>query len=138
MIFNLITKAKELLYKNGKNVEEALDEVNEKLNTVEEISITKVTNGYAEMNDGSTCNVKNGVCYLTVIAQGKGTYSGWAHIGTLPVKPAINSNEYTACVDYVNDKNSILRIASDGKIYIIPNGTNTSSYYASISFPCVN
>ncbi len=38
MILNLITKAKELLYKNGKTVEAALDDLNESLDNVHTIS----------------------------------------------------------------------------------------------------
>lgn len=42
MIFNLITKAKELFYKNGKNVETALDELNESLANLRNIRVSDV------------------------------------------------------------------------------------------------
>lgn len=66
MIFNLITKAKELFYKNGKTVEGALDELNESLTALDSeavlggidvFTINKNTKIYA----GNATNLPEGV-----------------------------------------------------------------------------
>lgn len=117
----------------------AVNALNESLNTIEEITITSVANDYATFmnNINDHAYVKNGVCYLDIGITGKGTYSGWADIAKLPVKPATNVDEYTPCVDWVNNYNTLLRVISDGSIAIIARGNATSAYRARMTFPCV-
>lgn len=137
-----VDNASELVYKET-TVEEELDRINEMLEgededtTVQTLNISKIENQYGSLENSSYAYIKNGVCYTTIQVSGLGTYSGWSIVGQLPVRPAINKDEYAPCVDWVNNENTLLRIIADGKIAIIPRGNGTSNYYGRIAFPCV-
>ena len=107
---------------------------------LQKLSITKVTNSYANLHDYSYAYIKNDICYLQVIANGQATYSGWAKIATIPIKLDTDNLEvFNGLVDAssnVNGSGAILRVTTDGSIYIIPTGSNRSVYYGNITFPC--
>ena len=107
---------------------------------LQKLSITKVTNSYANLHDYSYAYIKNDICYLQVIANGQATYSGWAKIATIPIKLDTDNLEvFNGLVDAssnVNGSGAILRVTTDGSIYIIPTGSNSSVYYGNITFPC--
>lgn len=135
MILNLITKAKELLYKNGKNVEEALDEVNSNLE-LKTVTITKATNDYAEIYDNNTyCYVKNGICYLQLAVTIKQTYGGWAKIGTIPYKPVDTEVLFNVGSAY-RTKQAYLRVDTKGNLYSFPNDNASFVDIGNVAFPC--
>ena len=107
---------------------------------LQKLSITKVTNSYANLHDYSYAYIKNDICYLQVIANGQATYAGWAKIATIPIKLDTDNLEvFNGLVDAssnVNGSGAILRVTTDGSIYIIPTGSNGSVYYGNITFPC--
>ena len=107
---------------------------------LQKLSITKVTNSYANLHDHSYAYIKNDICYLQVIANGQATYAGWAKIATIPIKLDTDNLEvFNGLVDAssnVNGSGAILRVTTDGSIYIIPTGSNGSVYYGNITFPC--
>ena len=70
MIFNLITKAKDLFYKNGKNVEEALDEVNNNIS-----KFTKFTVHYLENNKESALGYLNNPTKINYIGANDACYN---------------------------------------------------------------
>ena len=135
-----VDNASELSYKET-TVEVELDRINEELKsgdeTVRTLNISKIENQYASLDNSSYAYVKNGVCYTSLQVNVLGNYSGWAIVGQLPVRTAIDKDEYAPCADQVNNENTLLRILVDGKIAIIPKGNATSSYYGRITFSCV-
>lgn len=118
---------------------EDLDDLSISANEITKINIINVTSSHAKLlESNSKAIVKDGICYLQIVAQGLGTYSGWSQIGQIPVVPLDGKESYAPCVDIINNHGSALRINTDGGIVIYPRGTSTSTYYAYISFPCKN
>ena len=77
MIFNLLTKAKEIFYKNNQNVEEALDEINNNLdrqnmyyNGIDLNTLIDTTNGYCNK---CTNTPTNGNGFIEVIRRNDST-----------------------------------------------------------------
>lgn len=134
-----VDNASELAYKET-TVEAELDRINEELESgeaVRTLNISKIENQYGSLENSSYAYVKNGVCYATINVSGLGTYHGWAFVGQLPVKTAIETDEFAPCVDWMNNINTLLRIDRNGRIAITPRGNATSNYYARIAFPYV-
>lgn len=119
------------------NLQNQIDEVNSNLSELQSVDITPVSSNYAAVNTSYTyAYIKNGICYLQIVINGKASYSGWANIAKLPINLDTGGKElYFPAIDFSAQKaHSVVRVAGDGKVYCAPESGAT--LYANVSFPC--
>lgn len=118
----------------------ALKEVKQKqdeMETLQRITIEKVTSQYLEMVDTNCyCYEKNGICYLQIVAKIIGTYSGWTQIGLLPFKPADTDVFFPSSNPAASSTQVYLRVDMNGKVYGQATGGVNNVLVGNCTFPC--